>query len=73
MKVLVVEDDSDINGLLCNILDKRSYSVRSAFSGTEALMCIDQDEYDIVLLDKQDKRKENDAYNSYISEGRPRR
>lgn len=51
MKVLVVEDDSDINGLLCNILDKRSYSVRSAFSGTEALMCIDQDEYDIVLLD----------------------
>lgn len=51
MKVLVVEDDSDINGLLCNILDKRGYSVRSAFSGTEALMCIDQDEYDIVLLD----------------------
>ena len=51
MKVLVVEDDADINGLLCSILNKKNYSVRSAFSGTEALMCIDQDEYDIVLLD----------------------
>lgn len=51
MKVLIVEDDSDINELLCSILIKRGYFTRSAFSGTEALMCVEQEEYDIVLLD----------------------
>lgn len=51
IKILVVEDDADINGLLCNILSKKGYDVRGAFSGSEALMCIDQFEYDLVLLD----------------------
>lgn len=49
--VLVVEDDSDINGLLCNILTKEGYNVRGAYSGSEAKMCIEQYNYDIILLD----------------------
>jgi Response regulators consisting of a CheY-like receiver domain and a winged-helix DNA-binding domain len=51
MNVLVVEDDDDINSLLCNILKKEGYSVRAAYSGSEAKMCLEQYEYDIVLLD----------------------
>lgn len=48
---MVVEDDNDINGLLCNILSKKGYDVRGAFSGSEALMCIEQFQYDLILLD----------------------
>ena len=51
LKVLVVEDDSDINSLLCNVLSKNNYDVRGAYSGSEAMMCIDMFEYDIILLD----------------------
>lgn len=49
--VLVVEDDSDINNLFCNILSREGYTVRGAYSGTEAKMCIEQFTYDIILLD----------------------
>lgn len=51
IEILVVEDDIDINNLLCNILKKNGYKVRGAYSGSEALMCIEQFNYDIVLLD----------------------
>lgn len=49
--ILVVEDDSDINGLLCNILNKQGYNLRSAYSGTEAKMCIEHYDYDLIILD----------------------
>lgn len=51
INILVVEDDLDINTLLCNILSKEGYKVRSAYSGTEAKMCIEQYNYDLLLLD----------------------
>ena len=51
INILVVEDDSDINGLLSKILKKQGYNVRCAFSGTEALMCIEQYDYHLILLD----------------------
>lgn len=51
IEVLVVEDDVDINGLLCNILLKKGYKVRGAYSGSEAIMCIEKFNYDLVLLD----------------------
>ena len=51
LRVLVVEDDSDINSLLCNILLKNNFDLRGAYSGSEAMMCIDMFKYDIILLD----------------------
>lgn len=39
-KILVVEDDADINGLLTAILKKQGYEVTSAFSGSEAGLCL---------------------------------
>ena len=51
INILVVEDDADINELLCNILIREGYNVRGAYSGTEAKMCIEQKDYDIILLD----------------------
>ena len=50
-KILVVEDDPDINRLLCRILTDGGYDVRPAFSGSEAVLWAEQYEYDLVLLD----------------------
>lgn len=51
IKILVVEDDVDINGLLCELLKRKGYSVRGAFSGTEAKLCLEYENYHMVLLD----------------------
>ena len=50
-KILVVEDDADINGLLTAILKKQGYEVTSAFSGSEAGLCLQNGTYQLVLLD----------------------
>ncbi len=51
IKILVVEDESDINGLICSIFENKGYKVRAAFSGTEALMCVENENLDMILLD----------------------
>lgn len=51
IKILVVEDDNDINKLICSVLGKRGYGVKSAFSGSEALMCVEREAWDTILLD----------------------
>ena len=50
-KILVVEDENDINKLLCSILENKGYRARAAFSGTEALMCTENEKWDMILLD----------------------
>ena len=49
--LLIVEDDADINRLLCAILEGAGYSCRAAFSGSEALLWAEKYDYDLVLLD----------------------
>lgn len=49
--ILIVEDDADINNLLEKLLTKAGYHVRPAFSGSEGKMCLEQYQYDLVLLD----------------------
>ena len=51
VNILVVEDDLDINNLLCKILIKEGYNVRAAYSGTEAKMCMEQYDFHLILLD----------------------
>ena len=51
INILVVEDDTEINGLLCTILKKQGYEVTGAFSGTEGRLCLSLKEFDLVLLD----------------------
>lgn len=50
-KILVVEDENDINKLLCSILENKGYRTRAAFSGTEALMCTENEPWHLILLD----------------------
>ncbi len=49
--ILVVEDDEDINRLLCNIIRKNHYTPQPAYSGTEALLYLDRQSWALVLLD----------------------
>lgn len=51
INILVVEDDADINNLLCGIIQRNGYSTRSAFSGSEAEMYLKLYDYQLVLLD----------------------
>lgn len=50
-RLLVVEDDADINQLLTTVLKKEGYEVISCYSGSEAQMRLAQQPYDLVLLD----------------------
>ena len=50
-KILIVEDDSDIQELLENHLIGAGYSVVSASDGVEALSHFSQQAIDLVLLD----------------------
>lgn len=49
--ILVVEDDNDINQLLCNIVRKSKYNAQPAYSGTEAILYLEKQKWDLVLLD----------------------
>lgn len=49
--ILIVEDDTSINELLKEALEKGNYRCTQAFSGTEARMLLQMNSYSVVLLD----------------------
>lgn len=51
MKVLVVEDEKDLNSVISRHLKKSGYAVDSAFDGSEALDFIASARYDAIVLD----------------------
>jgi len=50
-KVLVIEDDPDVQALLTSVAKKRHVSVDRASDGEEAIRLLESDEYDVVILD----------------------
>ncbi|WP_373599702.1 response regulator transcription factor [Paraclostridium bifermentans] len=51
IEILIVEDDNDINKLLSDMVDISGYNSKSAYSGTEALIYLKENEFDMILLD----------------------
>lgn len=51
MKLLLVEDNIQLNKALSTLLKRNSYLVDSAFDGEEALIYLKDYQYDIVVLD----------------------
>ncbi len=51
IRLLVVEDDSESNELICKTLENEGYETESAYSGSEALLRISMETFDILLLD----------------------
>lgn len=50
-RVLIVEDDDNINNLIREALSKHGLNPVQAFSGTEGLAMFKSDKFDLVLLD----------------------
>lgn len=50
-RILIVEDDTDINHLIREALEKAGYSCAQAFSGTEALLYLEKDSYALAIMD----------------------
>lgn len=51
VKILIVEDDLKISTMLKTLLTKNHYEVKSAFSGTEAILLLQNESFHLVLLD----------------------
>ena len=51
MKILVVEDEKEINKLLSDFLVDRGYEVVSLFDGLKVLSLVEQGDVDAILLD----------------------
>lgn len=50
-KILIVEDDISIHNVIEELLKKENYKTYNAYSGTEALLLLEKDKYDLILLD----------------------
>ena len=51
MKLLLVEDNVQLNKALTTLLKRNSYLVDSALDGEEALVCLKEYQYDVIILD----------------------
>ena len=51
MRILIAEDEKDLNGILASRLKSEHYSVDSCYDGEEACAYLDSAEYDAVILD----------------------
>lgn len=50
-KILIVEDDISIHNVIEELLKKENYTTSNAYSGTEALLLLEKEKYDLILLD----------------------
>lgn len=49
--ILIIEDDTDINNVISEALIKAGYHCTQAFSGTEALMCLERESFALAVMD----------------------
>lgn len=50
-RILIIEDDMTINGLLRNIIEKSGYAADSVYNGTDGLAMGLREDYSLILLD----------------------
>lgn len=50
-KILIVEDDSSIHDILSSMLNIEGYGILNAYSGTEAMMILERENVDLIILD----------------------
>lgn len=50
-KILIIEDDISIHNVLEELLKQKDYEIFNAYSGTEALLLLEKERYDLILLD----------------------
>ncbi|MCC2253380.1 response regulator transcription factor [Ruminococcus sp. CLA-AA-H200] len=50
-RILIIEDDTDINNMMAEALEKAGYECTQAFSGTEGLLHARGESFDLAVLD----------------------
>lgn len=50
-RILIVEDDSEINNMIKELLEGYDYNCHQAFSGSECKLLTHMESYDLILLD----------------------
>ncbi|SFB39055.1 response regulator transcription factor [Clostridium frigidicarnis] len=50
-RILVVEDDREINNLLCNILEQSGYDIEVAFTGIDGISLAKTKDFNLIILD----------------------
>ncbi len=50
-KILIVEDDVSVHNILTELLTKENYTLSHAYSGSEAMLLLEKEQYDLILLD----------------------
>ena len=61
MRILVAEDEKDLNRLLCQTLTRAGYGVDACYNGVQAMDCLHCADYDCVLLDVMMPEKDGHA------------
>lgn len=51
VSILAVDDEQNLLELLITVLGKRGFKVKTALNGTEALRLLDQESFQLALLD----------------------
>ena len=50
-KLLIVEDDRQLNELACSYFEDNGYNVKGCFNGIDALKLLEENEYDLIISD----------------------
>src|SRR5436309_2218551 len=72
-RALVVDDDEPIRALLVNLVEHLDFAVDSARDGAEAIARLDDDGYDVILLDLMMPRVDGWAVLDHMSLAEPDR
>ena len=71
VNILVVEDDAQLNELICTLLKREGYLPIAAYSGTEALLYLSQNIPGLVILDLMIPGKTGEEVLLVLRQGRP--
>jgi len=50
-KILIVEDDASIHDIIKELLNQHDFTTIDAYSGTEALLLLEKEKFDLIILD----------------------
>ena len=50
-RLLIVEDDRELNSTVCSYLEENGYDVLGCFNGAEALVKMENQDYDLIISD----------------------
>lgn len=69
VKILVVEDDQSLNGLVCSYLSGNGYAYEACHNGKEALAAMEKATFDLIISDIMMPELDGFAFASKVREG----